>query len=55
MTLYFPLIPFPLDDEGEKICDYILQGFTTEEDAKELYPTAKIKAIEFPDDNIHLN
>jgi len=48
MKLYFPLIPYPVSkEEGGDVCDYVLQGFVNEADARELYPDAEIKVIGF--------
>lgn len=51
MKVYFPQVLFPMPSEGAPICDYVLQGFLREQDAKDLYPEAEIEVIEFPDVN----
>lgn len=55
MTLYFPQIVFKVADEDESVCDYVMQGFENEADAKILYPEAEIKVVEItewkPQDN----
>lgn len=56
MKVYFPLIVFSVTEpEGQKICDFVMQGFVHEEDARELYPEAEIQTLEFPDPNPLLN
>jgi len=56
MKVYFPLVIFPVSEpEGQKVCDYVLQGFALESDARELYPDAEIKLIEFDEPNSLLN
>ena len=51
MKLYFPLIPYPVSkEEGGDVCDYVLQGFVNEADARELYPDTEIKVIGFDED-----
>lgn len=56
MTIYFPMVVFPVSEtEGQKICDFVMQGFSSEEDARELYPDAEIQSLDFPDANPLLN
>lgn len=56
MRVYFPLIVFPVSEaEGQKVCDFVMQGFANREDAEELYPDAEIQALEFPEPNPLLN
>lgn len=49
MIIYVPLIPFKLSEDGQKVCDGVLQWFYSKEDAKDLYPNAIIQAIEIRD------
>lgn len=56
MILYFPMVVFPVSEtEGQKICDFIMQGFASEQDARDIYPEAEIHVLEFPDANPLLN
>lgn len=55
MKIYFPLIVYPIPSEGEKVCDFVLQGFVKEEDAKDLYPDATIVCHEFQDEGLSGN
>lgn len=49
MRIYFPLIAFPMPSEDVPVCDFTIQGFTTEQDAKDLYPDAEIAWHDFPE------
>lgn len=50
MKVYVPLIAFKLHkEESNDVCDYILNGFSSQEDAKLVYPDDKIVEIEIPD------
>lgn len=49
MKIYFPLAVFPIASEDIPVCDYIIQGFQNEQDAKDVYPDHEIACHEFPD------
>lgn len=49
MKIYFPLAVFPIASEDIPVCDYIIQGFVSEQDAKDVYPDHEIASHEFPD------
>lgn len=55
MKIYFPMIVYNIHPDDKDVCDFIMQGFLSESDAKDLYPDAEIKAFEFPDVNPNLN
>jgi len=47
MTIYVPMVIFP---EGDS-CDYLLMGFTSAEEARDLHPDAVIMTLDFPEVN----
>jgi hypothetical protein len=49
MIIYVPLIPYKISDEGQKVCDGVLQWFYDKQDAIDLYPYAIIQTIEIRD------
>ena len=55
MKIYFPLVVFPVRSEEVQVCDFVMQGFINEQDARDLYPEAEIKMIEFDEPNANLN
>lgn len=43
LTLYIPIVLFEAQEEGDKgVCDFLLQAFISEEDARILHPDAEI-------------
>lgn len=51
MKIYFPLTAFPIQSEDTPVCDFIIQGFENEQDAKDVYPDCEIAWHIFPDKN----
>lgn len=49
MTIFVPLVAYKIADEEKDVCDYVLQGFINEADAKILYPNADIRIMEVAD------
>ena len=54
MIIYFPLIVYETEGEEKELCDYLIYGYKTESEAKELHPDAEILKID-TEANFNLN